>query len=133
VLATGNIGGNGSGIIAGGNGGETLDGRGGNDFLFGGNGSDRLIGGTGDDLLSGGNGQDAFVFASGFGHDTITDFAASDRLEFDGGAFQNFQQVEAASQQVGNDTIITADADSSITLQGVDLHSLHSSNFIFVL
>jgi Ca2+-binding RTX toxin-like protein len=133
VLATGNIGGNGSGIIAGGNGGETLDGRGGNDFLFGGNGSDRLIGGTGDDLLSGGNGQDAFVFAPGFGHDTITDFAASDRLEFDGGAFQNFQQVEAASQQVGNDTIITADADSSITLQGVDLHSLHSSNFIFVL
>ncbi len=110
VLATGNIGGNGSGIIAGGNGGELLDGRGGNDFLFGGNGKDRLIGGDGDDRLTGGNGGDTFVFGPGFGHDVVTDFSHADRIEFDGGVFQNFQQVQAATQQVGDDTVITLDA-----------------------
>jgi len=132
VLATGLIGGNAPGIIAGGNGGETLDGRGGDDFLFGGNGSDRLIGGDGNDRLTGGNGQDTFVFGPGFGHDTITDFTHADRLEFDGGIFQNFQAVQAASQQVGNDTVITLDNNNSITLQGVALHSLHASDFAFI-
>jgi Ca2+-binding RTX toxin-like protein len=130
VLATGTTGGNSPGIIAAGNGGETLDGKGGDDFLFGGNGSDRLIGGDGNDRLTGGNGQDTFVFGPGFGHDTITDFTPADRIEFDGGLFQNFQAVQAASQQVGNDTVITLDDNNSITLQGVALHSLHANDFI---
>jgi Ca2+-binding RTX toxin-like protein len=131
VLATGNVGGNGSGIIAGDNGGETLDGRGGNDFLFAGNGPDRLIGGDGNDRLTGGNGPDTFVFGPGFGHDVVTDLSSADHIEFDGGVFQNFQQVQAASQQVGGDTVITLDADNSITLLGVPLSSLHASHFDF--
>ena len=109
TLATGSIGGDGSGIIAGGNGGETLDGKGGDDFLFGGNGSDRLIGGDGNDRLTGGNGENTFVFGPGFGNDIITDFTHADRIEFDGGVFQDFQSVQSASQQVGNDTVITAE------------------------
>jgi hypothetical protein len=32
--------------------------------------------------------------------------------------------------QVGNDTVITLDADNSITLQGVAADSLHASHFI---
>jgi Ca2+-binding RTX toxin-like protein len=130
VLATGLTGGNLPGIIAAGNGGETLDGKGGDDFLFGGNGSDRLIGGDGNDRLTGGNGQDTFVFGPGFGHDTITDFTHADRIEFDGGVFQNFRAVQAASQQVGNDTVITLDDHNSITLQNVALNSLHANDFI---
>jgi Ca2+-binding RTX toxin-like protein len=130
VLATGLTGGNAPGIIAGGNGGETLDGKGGDDFLFGGNGADRLIGGDGNDRLTGGNGQDTFVFAAGFGHDTITDFTPADRIEFDGQIFRNFQAVQAASQQVGNDTVITLDDQNSITLQNVALSSLHAHDFI---
>jgi Ca2+-binding RTX toxin-like protein len=130
VLATGLTGGNAPGIIAGGNGGETLDGKGGDDFLFGGNGDDRLIGGDGNDKLTGGHGQDTFVFAAGFGHDTITDFTDADRIEFDGHIFRNFQAVQAASQQVGNDTVITLDDHNSITLQNVALHSLHANDFI---
>jgi len=130
VLAVSNTGGNGSGIIAGGNGGETLDGRGGDDFLFGGNGSDRLIGGDGNDRLTGGNGGDTFVFAPGFGNDVVTDFSHADRIEFDGGVFKDFKTVQAAMQQVGNDTVITLDADNSITLQGVAADSLHASHFI---
>jgi Ca2+-binding RTX toxin-like protein len=130
TLATGLIGGNGSGIIAGGNGGETLDGRGGDDLLFGGNGSDRLIGGDGNDRLTGGNGGDTFVFGPGFGQDIVTDFGSADRIEFDGGVFKDFKTVQAAMQQVGNDTVITLDADNSITLQGVAADSLHASHFI---
>jgi Ca2+-binding RTX toxin-like protein len=130
VLATGLTGGNAPGIITAGNGGETLDGKGGDDFLFGGNGNDRLIGGDGNDRLTGGNGQDTFVFAAGFGHDTITDFTPADRIEFDGHIFRNFQAIEAASQQVGNDTVITLDDQNSITLQNVALSSLHAHDFI---
>jgi Ca2+-binding RTX toxin-like protein len=131
VLAAGLVGGNGSGIIAGSHKGETLDGRGGDDFLFGGNGSDRLIGGDGDDRLTGGQGPDTFVFGPGFGHDVVTDFSHADHIEFDGGVFQNFKQVQAASQQIGADTVITLDANDSITLLGVSLSSLHASHFDF--
>jgi serralysin len=131
VLATSTVGGDGSGIIAGGNGGETLDGRGGDDFLFGGNGSDRLIGGDGNDRLTGGNGGDTFVFGPSFGLDVVTDFTPADRIEFDGGVFGNFKAVQAASQQVGNDTVITLDPNDSITLQDVALKSLRASHFSF--
>jgi Ca2+-binding RTX toxin-like protein len=131
VLANGLVGGNGSGIIGGTHQGETLDGRGGDDFLFAGNGGDRLIGGDGDDRLSGGHGPDTFVFGPGFGHDIVTDFSHADHIEFDGGVFQNFKQVQAASHQVGNDTVITLDADNSITLLGVTSQSLHASDFDF--
>jgi Ca2+-binding RTX toxin-like protein len=132
VLANGLIGGNGNGIIAGTHKGETLDGRGGDDFLFGGDGKDRLIGGDGNDRLTGGHGPDTFVFGPGFGHDVITDYSHADRIEFDGGVFHNLHQVQAASQQVGNDTVITLDANNSITLLGMNLHSLHASDFDFV-
>ena len=131
VLANGLVGGDGSGIIAGGKGAQTLDGRGGDDFLFGNNGSDRLIGGDGNDRLTGGHGDDTFVFGPGFGHDVVTDYGHADRIEFDGGVFHNFHQVLAASQQVGHDTVITVDANNSITLLGVNLHSLHASDFDF--
>ena len=132
VLANGLTGGNGNGIIAGTHKGETLDGRGGDDFLFAGNGRDRVIGGDGNDRLNGGGGPDTFVFGPGFGHDVVTDFGHADHIEFDGGVFQNFNQVQAASHQVGADTVITLDADNSITLLGVTLSSLHASHFDFV-
>jgi Ca2+-binding RTX toxin-like protein len=131
VLANGLIGGDANGIIAGGKGAETLDGRGGDDFLFGNGGNDRLIGGAGNDRLTGGHGRDTFVFGPGFGHDVVTDFSRADHIEFDGGVFHNFHQVLAASHQVGGDTVITADANNSVTLLGVNLHSLHASHFDF--
>src|SRR5262245_4004472 len=131
VLAKGLIGGNGSGIIAGGNGGETLDGAGGDDFLFGGNGRDRLIGGVGNDRLTGGHGHDTFVFGPGFGHDVVTDFSHADTIEFEDGTFDNFKEVLSAAHQVGSDVLITLDADNSILLAGVDIRSLHASDFHF--
>jgi Ca2+-binding RTX toxin-like protein len=131
TLSTSLTGGNGPGIIVADNGGQTLNGNGGNDLLFGGNGADRLIGGTGDDHLTGGNGPDTFVFGAGFGHDVITDFSRADRIEFDDGLFGSFRAVRAASQQVGNDTVITLDVDNSIVLQGVKLKDLKAEQFDF--
>jgi len=110
---------------------------------------DRLIGGDGNDRLTGGKGSDAFVFwargpattwspisvppatarstASGlFGFSgarairtTTTILPKAIRSSSTGGVFQNFWQVLAASHQVGHDTVITIDANDSITLQGV--------------
>jgi Ca2+-binding RTX toxin-like protein len=157
VLANGTIGGNGSGILTGTEGNDTLNGNGGNDVLFGNGGNDQLlggkgndvlnggpgndgllgglgkdvlIGGAGNDVLTGGQGSDTFVFGPGFGHDVITDFTHDDRIEFVGGIFQDAQQALAASHQVGNDTVITADANNSVTLQDVGLQSLHTKDFI---
>jgi serralysin len=157
VLATGLIGGGVPGIITGTSGNDLLDGKGGDDFLFGGNGDDRLIGGDGNDRLTGGKGNDTFVFAPGSGHDVVTDFSPSshpfieglagslpqflqplfdfakgDQIEFDGGVFHDFRDVLAASHQVGNDTVITISANDSVTLQGVNMHSLHAGDFLFV-
>jgi hypothetical protein len=81
--------------------------------------------------MIGGHGPDTFVFGPGFGHDVVIDYSSADHIEFDGGLFQDFKQVMAASQQVGADTVITFDADNSITLLGVPLNSLHASHFDF--
>ncbi|MBM2294229.1 Hint domain-containing protein [Sulfitobacter pseudonitzschiae] len=72
-----------SNFIDGGAGNDTISGEGGNDSLLGGSGDDSVSGGAGDDtvlgnsgndVLSGGTGNDTFVYASGDGADTITDF-----------------------------------------------------------
>ena len=54
-----------------------LTGSSGIDILIGGAGDDTLIGGAGNDTHTGGLGNDHFVFAAGFGNDTITDFIAT--------------------------------------------------------
>ena len=149
VLSTSSVGGNAPGIIAGTDGDDTLDGRGGDDFLFGNKGKDTLLGGEGDDhldggkgndildggpgndVLTGGEGHDTFVFGPASGNDVVTDFSHEDNIEFDG-VFQNFHDVQEASRQVGNDTVITIDANNSVTLQNTDLSSLHASDFVFV-
>ena len=55
---------------------DTLYGGGNVDALYGGSGDDTIDGGTSDDTLTGGAGADTFVWAPGYGHDTITDFNA---------------------------------------------------------
>lgn len=57
---------------------NVLSGNAGNNVLRGGDGADRLSGGAGNDRLSGGGGIDTFVFRTGYGHDTITDYQAID-------------------------------------------------------
>ena len=115
-------------ILEGGNGADVLIGGGGNDDLDGGNGKDTVNGGTGDDVLTGGNGPDLFVFNAGFGDDVITDFKNNDRIQFEDGLFQNPELVLMASEQVGDDTIITV-GTNTVTLLGVQLSSLQADDF----
>ncbi|MBC6438086.1 MAG: calcium-binding protein, partial [Rhodobacteraceae bacterium] len=61
-------------VLTGGSGDDSLIGNTGNDTLRGNLGDDTLIGGHGDDVLTGGMNADTFVFSSGHGNDTITDF-----------------------------------------------------------
>lgn len=63
-------------VVAGNSGRNLLDGGSGDDTIGGGDGADVLIGGSGNDVLKGGKGGDAYVFAAGFGQDTLTDFDA---------------------------------------------------------
>ena len=122
-----------------------VDGSAGNDVLLGsafgddlrgGTGNDRLVGGMGDDRLSGGSGNDTFAFLKGHGHDTITDFAAGaatgDRIELDHQVYANFNSVLAASHQLGNDVVISADGLDSITLTNMHIADLHQNDFVFV-
>ena len=68
--------------LTGNSGDNVIDGRGGNDTIDGSDGSDTLIGGRGNDTLTGGNGFDTFVYTSGSGDDTITDFSPTeDKLD----------------------------------------------------
>ena len=125
------LGGAGNDSLSGGNGNDHLAAASGNDALSGGNGDDWLGGGSGDDTLTGGNGSDAFVFGANFGHDVVTDFRSGDHIAFQGGVFSDFQAVLNASQQVGADVVITLNSGDVITLQHVQLASLHASDFLF--
>jgi Ca2+-binding RTX toxin-like protein len=53
--------------------GDQIDTGEGNDNVYGSEGADRITGGAGNDTLEGGNGNDTYVFAPGFGVDTIYD------------------------------------------------------------
>ncbi|WP_374650062.1 Ig-like domain-containing protein [Dongia sp.] len=127
-------GGSGDDALIGGYGNDALAGDEGDDVLDGGYGSDVLAGGVGDDLLTGGRGADTFVFAAGFGQDSIGDFGdyGADVIEFADGLFAGFADVMAHAAQVGDDVTITLDGDNSLTLVGTKLAALHQDNFSFV-
>ncbi|MFH1870442.1 MAG: calcium-binding protein [Pseudomonadota bacterium] len=55
-------------------GNDTLEGGTGNDALYGYEGNDALNGGTGSDALDGGVGNDIYLFGSGSGWDSISDY-----------------------------------------------------------
>ena len=117
---------------------ENLTGSGFNDTLRGNAGNNVITGLGGNDKLTGGGGNDTFVFLPGFGKDTITDFTVGpnsgphDKVAFDHTLFADFDAVMAASSQVGTSTVITVDAQNSLTLTNVKVGSLHHDDFAFV-
>ncbi len=64
----------GNDYVQGGGGGDVVSGGTGDDTVLGNAGNDVVAGDAGDDRLSGGTGNDTFVYTSGDGSDTITDF-----------------------------------------------------------
>ena len=116
----------GNDYIEGFDGNDTLAGNAGNDALAGGLGNDRLIGGAGNDVLAGGAGLDTFVFAPGFGRDSITDFqVGQDILEIDDAIFATVADLLAhtANDGFGN-VVITANANDVITVENLTKDTL---------
>ena len=76
--------------VIGGSGSDEMLGSKGDDYFSGGAGNDVLVGGRGYDVLTGGEGSDTFAFARNdvmtgsnyYGFDTVTDFGATDKLDF---------------------------------------------------
>jgi hypothetical protein len=119
------IGNAGNDTLIGGNGTDFLAGSAGNDILNGDNGSDTLTGGLGSDTLTGGNGSDIFVFASGEGIDTITDFSlGSDQIGLTGGL--TFGNLSFS----GNQILMGSEVLAVVT--GVNTNTLTASNFLAV-
>jgi len=129
-------GGEGDDLIDAGSGDDLVLGGAGNDIIDGGSGDDRIEGGAGDDVVTGGSGHDVFVFAEGFGKDTITDFkttgSSSDVLEFSVDLFADFDAAMDHAEQVGADTVFSIDGDTTLTLKGIQLSSLAQDDFRFV-
>nr|WP_319385645.1 M10 family metallopeptidase C-terminal domain-containing protein [uncultured Roseibium sp.] len=118
---------------------DDIDGTGNelDNILTGNSGDNVLTGGAGADRLTGGLGSDTFVFTGGdSGHDVITDFetgaASDDVIAFDSFLFSDFASILAAAADDGTDTVITLDAETSITLQDVLVSDLHQDDFQFL-
>jgi Ca2+-binding RTX toxin-like protein len=114
--------------------GATLTGNASNGSLSGNAGNDTLIAGTGNETFAGAMGNDTFVFKDGFGHDTVLDFKANgdqDLIDLTGvSGIHTFSDVQSHAAQVGNDTVITINANSSITISNTLLSSLHQQDFL---
>jgi Ca2+-binding RTX toxin-like protein len=114
---------------------DNIDGGAGNDTINGNNGVDTLVGGDGSDTLTGGGGNDVFVFKTGFGNDTIADFAGGpgvgDVIEFRDGLVADFTALQSISAQVGSNVVVTVDGSNAITLQNVTLANLDQDDFRF--
>lgn len=130
---------------AAGDGDDELHGDAGSDKLFGGIGRDQLFGdadsdvldgGVGNDALTGGADSDRFVFRTGAGRDTVSDFDATgsdhDVLDLSGvKAIKNFGDLKSNHLDAsGGDIVIQAGPDR-ITLESVQLSDLGRSDFEF--
>jgi Ca2+-binding RTX toxin-like protein len=117
-------------------GNDSLQGGTGSEFLYGGTGNDRLIGSGGNDYLSGDTGNDTFVFAAGFGKDTIADFqntnGVQDIIQFSKTVLADFSAVQSHMAEVGTSVMITLDDNNTIEIQNMTLSQLHASDFLFV-
>ena len=103
----------------------------GNDTIDGSVRSDRIVGYGGDDSLTGGGEADTFVFAGGYGNDTITDFAdGTDLIDLSWLGIRNFDALSIADDTSGN-AVITTSEGNTITLTGVSTSDLDASNFLF--
>jgi hypothetical protein len=110
----------------------TLTGDTKNDFLVGNAGNDMLVAGTGNDILYGNGGSNTFAFGPGSGQDKIMDFQTDqDVIQFNPALFANYAAVMQDTSQVGANTVIQHDANTSITLANTLASSLTASNFHF--
>jgi Ca2+-binding RTX toxin-like protein len=102
--------------------------------IYGSLANDNITGAGGNDLLFGGAGSDTFIFTKGDGNDVIADFSAAaggDLINLHGYAVTSYGALAPLMVQAGSDVVITFDANNHLTLDGVLLAQLHSSDFLF--
>ncbi len=109
----------------------------GNDALYGRNGNDVLIGGLGNDQLIGGSGNDTFIFSARNGKDTIFDMqggnGAGDVIQLSTAlGVSSYASVQARASQVGADTVITFDNNTSLTILNTQPFALAVDDFVFI-
>jgi Ca2+-binding RTX toxin-like protein len=108
----------------------TLYGYGGNDTLIGSSFSDSIYGGTGNDTITSNSGNDLFVFETGWGSDTITDFAVgADRMIMRASGLTQFSQLTVV--QSGADTLVSFNGQS-VRLQNVTAGTITAASFQFL-
>ena len=126
-------GGEGDDYLVGGEGADTIEGGADDDWLYGGEGDDTITGGTGDDTLTGGAGADTFVFASGDGSDTITDFTnGTDKIDLSAiSSISGFTDLTVT--QDGDDTKIdlSSHGGGEIVLEEFTSTDLGAADFDF--
>jgi hypothetical protein len=114
-----------------------LTGNSGNNLLNGAAGDDILTGGNGKDSLTGGIDSDRFVFKTGHGKDTITDFDAlgsdHDIIDLtDVKSITSFGDLKANHmEKAGSAVVIDAGHGDTITLEDVRLKNLDAGDFLF--
>lgn len=125
------IGNEGDNLIAGAGGNDTLLGGAGADELDGGDGIDRLDGGTGNDTLTGGLGGDRFVFSTGYGEDTITDFETGDVIDLGRlTGFSSFTDLfDNYMDEDNGDVVITIGTDT-LVIENVTKAELSAGDFV---
>lgn len=123
--------------LYGNSGNDSIYGEEDNDRLFGEKGDDRLDGGEGKDKLKGGSGSDIFVFADGYGKDTVVDFKATGKIHdlvdlSDLSKISDYDDlVENHMSQKGDDVLIDGGKGAVLTLEDVDIKDLDISDFLF--
>ncbi len=129
-------GGEGDDTIYGGSEDDVLYGNDGADVFYGGVGDDTIVGGAGNDAILGKQGNDIFVFADGFGNDTVGDFEVANTLEridlSEVSEISDYADLLASHvSQVAAHTVIDDGAGNSVMLKWVALDELTPDSFLF--
>ncbi|MCR6501849.1 M10 family metallopeptidase C-terminal domain-containing protein [Shinella sp. CPCC 101442] len=110
---------------------ENLFGSAFGDKLIGNAGLNRIAGYTGNDTLTGGSAGDIFVFASGYGRDTITDFQNNvDDIDLQSYNFSSASSVLSKAVQVGADLEIRLSSVDVLILKQFTKASLDATDLI---
>lgn len=85
----------------------------GHDGIGAGNGNDTLDGGTGNDVLNGGNGTDTYIFAKGYGNDSINEWGTDKSIV----KFTDINSDEVTIvDQWGNLLVTVNDTEDTLTI-----------------
>jgi len=98
-----------------------------------GDGADIFVFGKGGTLAGNlflGGGHNFIRIENGSGTSQIADFGAGDVIDVST-FFSSFGDLEAHSQQSGNDVVITLDHNDHLVLAGVQLSALNAGDFLF--